>query len=182
MHPSQWTFLDFAFAGIILVSTAFALMKGLIREIISLVALIGGFALAVLYYHVPAAWLAEFSRTDSVANLGGFSIIFIGCILIGIIAAFLLNRFVKAASLKWIDRLLGGIFGFLRGWAVSSILVLALIAFPIRDNLMTRSVLAPFLLAGARAAILLVPQGLKDKFNEQYKKVLQSWNQNRSVA
>ncbi len=181
MQLSQWTFLDFLFAVIILVSTISALMKGLVREIISLVSLIAGFVLAVLYYRIPASWLAEFSRTEAVADLLGFLIIFVGIILIGAIAAFLVNRFVKAASLKWIDRTLGAIFGLLRGWVISSILVVALIAFPVRENLMARSFLAPFLLAGARTAVLMVPQGLKEKFNEQYKKVLQSWNKNRSA-
>ena len=180
MHLSQWTFLDFLFAGIVLVSTAFALRKGLVREIVSLVALIAGFILAVLYYRVPAARFAEFTRTESVADLLGFLVLFVGCILIGAMAAFLINHFVKAASLKWIDRLLGAIFGFLRGWAIASMLVVALLAFPVRDNLMARSFFAPYLLAGARAAVLLVPQGLKDKFNKQYKKALQAWNQNRS--
>ena len=178
---SEWTLLDFIFAGIVLISAVFALLKGLAREIISLVALLGGFVLAVLFYRVPASLLAEFCSTDCVANLLGFIIIFTGCILIGIIAAFLVNRFIKAASLKWIDRVLGGIFGFLRGWAISSIIVIALIAFPIRDNMLDRSILAPFLLAGARAAVLLVPQELKNKFNEQYLKVLHSWNQSRST-
>jgi len=42
-------------------------------------------------------------------------------------------------------------------------------------------VLAPYLLAGARAAVLLVPQDLKNSFNEQYKKVLESWNQRRGA-
>jgi membrane protein required for colicin V production len=155
-------------------------MKGLMREIISLVALIGGFILSVLYYPALGGRLAEFCRTDSIANFAGFLIIFVGCILIGIIAAYLVNRLVKAASLKWIDRVLGGIFGLLRGWAIASILVLALIAFPVREDLMARSVLAPYLLAGSRAAVLLVPQDLKAKFDEQYRKVLQSWNQSRS--
>jgi len=180
MHFSQWIFLDYFFAAIVLVSTAFAAVKGLAREIISLVAMIGGFILAVLYYRVPAGWLAEFSRTESVADLLGFLSIFVGCILIGVLVTLLVNRFVKAAKLTWIDRLLGAVFGFLRGWAISSIVVVAFIAFPVRENLMVRSHLAPFLLAGARTAVLLVPQGLKDKFNEEYKKVLHDWNQNRS--
>ena len=156
-------------------------MKGLVREIVSLVALIGGFTLAVLYYRVPAARLAEYARTESIADLLGFLIIFVGCLAIGIVIAVIVNRFVKAASLTWIDRLLGGIFGLLRGWAIASILVVALIAFPVRESLMTRSFLAPFLLAGARTAIVLVPQNLKDKFNEQYKKVLQTWNESRKT-
>jgi membrane protein required for colicin V production len=182
MHFNQWTFVDVLFTGIVLVSTGFALMKGLVREIISIVALIGGFILAVLYYPDAGSWLAEFSKSDSVANFAGFLLIFLGCILIGAITSFIVNRFVKAASLKWIDRLLGGVFGLLRGWAIASILVIALIAFPIRENLISRSVLAPYLLAGARAAILLVPKNLKDKFEEQYKKVLHSWNESGGAA
>jgi hypothetical protein len=45
---------------------------------------------------------------------------------------------------------------------------------------MARSLFAPYLLAGARAAVLLVPQELKDKFYAEYQRVLQNWNQNRS--
>jgi membrane protein required for colicin V production len=181
MHFSQWIFLDFVFLGIILISTGFALTKGLTREITSLVALIGGFFLAVYYYPAVGRRLSDFCRTESIANLLGFLIIFLGCILIGAVVSFVLNRFIKAASLKWFDRLLGGIFGFLRGWAVASILVVGIVAFPINENLMARSVLAPYLLAGARAAVLIVPQNLKKQFNEQYRKVLETWNQNRSA-
>jgi membrane protein required for colicin V production len=181
MHLSQWTFLDFIFSIILVISIVFALKKGLMREIISLVALIGGFFLSAIYYRVPARFLAEYSRTESVADLLGFLIIFIGCILAGAIISFIVNRFLKAASLKWVDRLLGGVFGLLRGWAICSMIVLAVIAFPVRDSIMTRSFFAPYLLAGARAAAFLVPNTLKEKFNSQYKKVVEAWNQSRST-
>jgi membrane protein required for colicin V production len=177
MPLSEWSFMDFLFIIIILVSIVFALLKGLAREIISLSALVGGFILAVFFYHVPAGLFKEFSKTEAIANLIGFIIIFFGCILIGAVAAFLVNRLIKAASLKWADRLLGGIFGLLRGWAIASILIVALIAFPIRDDFLARSVMAPYLLAGARMAVFIVPQRLKDQFNEQYMKVVQAWNQ-----
>jgi membrane protein required for colicin V production len=182
MQLSQWTFLDYLFVCILLVSIGLAVTKGLVREIVSLVALIGGFILAVLYYHSLGSLLVEYCRTDSVASFIAFLMIFIGCLLLGAILSFLINRFLKSASIKWIDRLLGGIFGLLRGWAIASILVLALIAFPMRENVVPQSVLAPYLLAGARAAVLLVPQDLKDKFHEQYKKVLERWNQKRDAA
>jgi hypothetical protein len=71
-------------------------------------------------------------------------------IVLGALIAFLVNRFLKMAALQWVDRLLGGIFGLLRGWAIASIIALALIAFPVRQDPMTRSVFAPYLLAGAR--------------------------------
>ncbi|MEJ2110114.1 MAG: CvpA family protein [Acidobacteriota bacterium] len=177
---SQWSFLDLVFVVIFLVSIAFALLKGLAREIISLASLIGGFLLAVFFYDIPAAWFKELSKTDAIANLIGFALIFFGCILIGAIAAFLVNRLLKAASLKWIDRLLGGIFGLLRGWAIASILVVALIAFPVQNDFLARSILAPYLLAGAKIAVYCIPQEMKDNFNEHYAKVVDAWKKNRS--
>jgi membrane protein required for colicin V production len=163
-------------------STVFALTKGLAREIISLIALVGGLVLAAFYYPSLARFFVDYSRSDTVAGLLGFMIIFLGCILAGAIVAFLVNRFVKMASLQWVDRLLGGLFGFLRGWAVASIIVLALIAFPVRPEAVPKSHLAPYLLAGARAAVLIVPRDLKDKFYEEYQKVLRAWNQSRNPA
>ena len=66
MHLSQWTALDFLFALIILVSTIFALTKGLVREIISLVVLIGGFALAALFIpSLPLVWPNSAGRNPS---------------------------------------------------------------------------------------------------------------------
>ncbi len=181
MQWDQWTFLDIIFIVIILVSTGFALRKGLMREVISLVALIGGLLLAAFYYQAIARLFLDLAKTEAVADLIGFLIIFLATILIGAVAAWLVNRFVKMASLEWIDRLMGGVFGFLRGWAMSSIIALALIAFPVRQEILARSVLAPYLLAGARAAILLVPGSLKLKFYEEYQKILQTWNHNRST-
>ena len=126
MHPDQWFFLDILFAVIFLVSIAFALLKGLAREMMSLAALIGGFILAAYFYYIPAGLFKDFTKTEAVANLIGFIIIFFSCIIIGAVAAFLVNRFIKAAKLKWADRLLGGVFGLLRGWVIASILVVAL--------------------------------------------------------
>jgi membrane protein required for colicin V production len=177
---SQWTLFDLTVVIIILVSTIFALRKGLAREVISLVTLFGGFLLAAIYYPLVARWFLDITKTEGIADLIGFVSIFGFCLLIGAVAAFIVNRFIKLASLEWIDRLMGGIFGFLRGWAVASILALALIAFPVRQDTLARSKFAPFLLAGARAAVLIVPHELRLKFNQEYQKILDTWNQHRS--
>jgi len=182
MHFGNWTVLDFTFVLTILISIILAMRKGLARELISLAALIGGFILAVLYYPSVGFRFSEYTRTDGIAQLIAFLTIFLGTLLIGAVAAFLVNRFVKSASLEWVDRLLGALYGFIRGWAISSVIVLALIAFPIRHDTLARSYLAPFLLAGARGAVLLVPRTLKDQFYAEYQKVLQAWNQNRNSA
>jgi membrane protein required for colicin V production len=177
---SHWTFLDFIFSVIILVSTIFATTKGLAREIVSIVALIGGFLLAAFYYHVPAAWFGTFLRTEALAQLAGFLVIFLGCLLVGALLAYMLNKFIKMVSLEWADRLLGGVFGFVRGWLVCSIIVIGLVAFPVKEDLLARSLLAPYVLAGARAAVLMVPKDLKSKFYDEYQKIIQLLNQRKN--
>jgi membrane protein required for colicin V production len=182
MQLSAWSLLDYLYALIMLVSTGFAIFKGLTREIISMVALIAGFVLAAWYYPAPAKLLVQFARSETVADFVGFLVIFVGCLVLGALTALLVRRFVKMASLEWVDYLLGGVFGFVRGWAVCSVIVLALVAFPVQQSLVERSVFAPYLLAGARAAALVVPRQMKDQFYEQYKKILEAWNQGRNPA
>ncbi len=179
---TQWTVLDFIFAGIILLSTVLACFKGLTRELLSLGALIAGFVAAAFYYPLAGAWFKDFTSSVTVASFIGFMVILLGCLIAGALLAYVAKRFIKMASLDWADRLLGAIFGLLRGWALSSIIVLALIAFPIRENRLARSVLGPYLLAGARAAVLLVPQDLKDKFYDGYRKALDTLNQGQKKA
>lgn len=179
---AQWTFLDYIFGIIVLVSVIFAMTKGLVREIISIVALVGGFILAAFYYQVPGAWLAKYLRTEPMGHLAGFLVIFLGCLMAGALLAFFINKFVKMASLEWVDRLLGAVFGFLRGWVVCSIIVIGLVAFPVKEDLIARSILAPYVLAGARGAILMVPKELKTKFNEEYQKVLRTLNEKKSPS
>jgi membrane protein required for colicin V production len=177
----RWTSLDLVFVLIIALSTGLAVTKGLAREIISLVALIGGLIFAAFYYPVPARWFADLSRSDTVSNLLGFMVIFLGFLAAGALIAFAVNKFVKMAKLQWMDRILGGVFGFLRGWAIASVVVLALIAFPVRPDAVPKSNMAPYLLAGARAAVLIVPADLKAKFYENYKTVLEAWNHSRNA-
>lgn len=182
MPFASWTLLDWLVALTVLVSTGFALFKGLVREIISLLALLAGFLLAAWYYPVLSSRIADFARNQAVADFIAFVAVFTACLLLGAVTTFIVKRLVKMASLDWMDYLLGAAFGLLRGWAAASIIVLALIAFPVRENLVERSWFAPYLLAGARAAVRLVPQELKDKFHEQYRKVLEGWNQARKPA
>ena len=172
---SQISYPDILFIVIILLSTVFAFFKGMVREIIGIGVIVLGFALAVLYYRVPAAKLAGFGCSETVAGLLGFLGIFLGCVLLGAIIAFIIDRFLKAVKLKWMDRLLGAIFGFLRGWILSSIIVLALTAFPALNSFTARSLLVPYLLGSAGILIHLTPGDLKEKFEEHSGRIINYW-------
>jgi membrane protein required for colicin V production len=146
------------------------------REIIGIGVIILGFALAVLYYRAPAAKLVDFGSSEIVADLLGFLGIFLGCVLIGTITAFAVDRFLKVVKLKWVDRLLGAIFGFLRGWIFSVVTVLALTSFPAQNSFTTRSLLVPYLLGSAGLLINATPDDLKEKFEERSRQLIHNWN------
>ena len=173
---SHVSYADILFATVILLSTVCAFFKGMFREIIGIGVIILGFALAVLYWRVPAAKLVNFGLSGIVADLSGFLGIFLGCVLIGTIIAFIVDRFLKAVKLKWIDRILGAVFGFLRGWIFSAIVVLALTAFPAKNSFTSRSILVPYLLGSAGLLIHVTPDHLKEKFEERSKQILNYWS------
>ena len=167
---------DILFAVIILLSTVFAYFKGMSREIIGIGVIVLGFAFAVLYHNAPAPKLVDLGCSEILAGLLGFLGIFLGCVLLGTLAAFIVDRFLKAVKLKWADRLLGAIFGFLRGWIFSTIIVLALTAFPAQNSFTARSLLVPYLMGSAGLLIYMTPDDLKIKFEERSKQLINYWN------
>ena len=146
------------------------------REIIGIGVIIIGFAFAALYYGAPAAKLVDFGCSEIVAGLFGFLGIFLGCVLLGIVIATIVDRFLKVVKLKWMDKILGAIFGFLRGWIFSAIVVLAFTAFPAQNNFMSHSILVPYLLGNAGLLIRLTPDNLKEKFEERSRQLINYWN------
>jgi membrane protein required for colicin V production len=172
----QVSYYDVLFAAIILLSTMFAFFKGISREVIGIGAIILGFTLAALYYRAPAARFVDFGCSETAAGLFGFLVIFLVCVLLGAIVASIVDRFLKAVKLKGADRLLGAIFGFLRGGIFSVIIVLALTAFPARNSFTSRSLLVPYLLGSAGLLIHLTPNDLKEKFEERSGQLINYWN------
>ena len=173
---SQISYTDLVFAAVILLSTVCAFYKGMFREIIGIVVIVLGFGLAVLFWRPLAVKLVDLGCSEIVAGLSGFLGIFLGCVLIGTITALIVDRFLKAVKLKGADKLLGAIFGFLRGWIFSVIVVLALTAFPAQNNFTSRSLLVPYLLGSAGLLIHLTPDDLKEKFEARSRQLINYWN------
>lgn len=117
------TALDGVALGIVLVFFLLGLKRGLVREAISLVTWVVAFFLTsrlagMLGPHLPG--MTEGGLRDAVAMILAFIAILIGAMLI----SSTLHGLVKAAGLSLEDRLLGAVFGFLRGGVVLIVLVL----------------------------------------------------------
>ena len=165
----EWNWLDWTLAAIALVSVAAAIWEGLVRELISIASLVAGLALAVLGYRQAGNWFRSMTDVPEVALGLGFLALFFGTLIAGVLVAFLARKLIQKSGLQWFDRFLGGLFGLVRGFAICSVLLMAMVAFSIRTSAVQDSTLAPYVVMGARAVGALMPGEIQTTFDKDWK-------------
>jgi membrane protein required for colicin V production len=159
-----WNWVDWILTIIAVVSTITAALKGIIRELISLASVLVGLIIAALGYQWAALWFEDLTRSHDVALAAGFLTLFLAILVLGGVISALARKLIKTVGLQSFDRFLGGIFGAFRGLVIDCILLLALVAFAIKPDAVSQSVLAPYITTGARVIAYLMPADLKSQF------------------
>lgn len=170
--------LDIVLGAILLFSGVAALINGLTREIVRIVALVVG-VMGALWFHDALAAELTFISSPALAKFAAFLGILFGCMFAGAVIAWILDKFWGATGLRWFDRLLGGGFGLVRGWIAATVLLLGLVAFvPIGgvERAVAESSLAPLVLHGAKAASYVAPASLRQAYSENFEKVRETWS------
>ncbi len=106
---------DWIIVGILVVSSLISLKRGFIKESLSLVIWFSAFFIAMLFHPNMESLLSEYIPAASLRSMAAFGIIFIAVLLVGSVINGLIAQLVKVTGLTGTDRLLGMIFGFLRG-------------------------------------------------------------------
>ena len=169
------TGLDWIVLVILVASMIGSFVRGFVRELISLSAVVVGLALACWFYPEIGAYFVPYVKTQDIASFCGFVIIFVLTLIAGGILSFVVRNFLRFVDLQWIDRILGLAFGLLRGCLVSSVLFMLLTAFPFQIESVKNAKSAPYLLVGARIISIVTPSSIKTKFLEGYLKVKELW-------
>jgi membrane protein required for colicin V production len=157
---------DWAIVLIVLLSVLQAIAQGFFYEFFSLAGVIVGYLVAAWEYPRVAAWYAQHVNSQWAADIAGFFTIFVVVVLLAGIIGRITRWAVHGVGLRWFDRLLGGLFGFVRGVALSTVVVLALAAFAPQWGWLQQSRVAPFLLVSGRALIWAAPADLRQRFRE----------------
>ena len=165
-----WNWLDWTFAAIVVVSVVAAIMKGFIRELVSLASLLIGLVVAAVAYPRAALWFEDLTKSHEIALGLGFLVLFLGTLLLGSLLSLLLRKLIKSAGIQWFDRFLGAVFGLVRGVLVNCILLFVLLAFAIKPEAVQQSSLAPYVTAGANIISLAMPGNLKSQFRLGFEK------------
>jgi len=177
-----WNWLDWVFAAVVVTSVAAAIMRGFVRELISLTSLVVGLVVAVVFYPRAALWFEDVTKSHEIAEGLGFLVLFVGILLLGSLVSLLGRKLFKAAGLQWFDRFLGAVFGLLRGVIVNCILLFVLLAFTIKPEAVRQSSLAPYVTAGANIISLAMPANLKAQFRLGFEKFRETLIQNDKKA
>lgn len=165
-----WNWLDWLLAVILTFSVVTAILKGFVRELIALAALVAGVIIAVVGYRQAAGWFEDIAKSHEIALGLGFFSLFFGILILGALVGALAWKLVRKAELEWFDRFLGGLFGLVRGVLFDCVILLAMVAFSIKPRAVQGSSLAPYLAAGARVIAWATPQELQNQFRVGFEK------------
>ncbi|PTQ88454.1 CvpA family protein [Agitococcus lubricus] len=104
---------------IILIVIAFSLWKGLsrglVREAMALMGWLVGLVLAINGYERFATVLAPFIQTPSLQKAAAFVMLCLGMVVLSYLIALMLEKLLKALALGPADKLMGAMFGVVRG-------------------------------------------------------------------
>lgn len=119
------SWLDILILLPLLIGLVRGLMKGLIVEVSSIVAILLGFFGAKYWSAAFASWLMQqFDWSETVRIVVAYALLFAGIALGLNIVARLLSKLFQKIQLGWLNRLLGGIFGTAKWGIVIVALVL----------------------------------------------------------
>ncbi len=118
--------VDWVLLGVVALSALMGAIRGIVVEVLSLVVWIAAFWLAFVYGADVATWFSTQVHDPAARLLVGYALVFIAAMIVGSLVTWLIGKLVRSVGLGSIDRVLGLLFGVVRGCALACVLVLVL--------------------------------------------------------
>lgn len=141
---STFNWIDYTIIAIIALSVLISVMRGFVREVISLVVWVAAIAVSFIFYRYIADLLVNFIHSDSVRWVVSFVGLFLVTLILGMLINYLIGQLVANTGLSGTDRVLGIIFGIARGILVVVLLMMLMNLTPFaKETSWQESVLLP---------------------------------------
>lgn len=150
---SNLNWVDYVFLIIFFFSIVSGMARGFVKEIVSLITLIAAFVVAILFasplasvFTSSASVQNAVSQASNAINVNtaqpvsyvaiaiSFALLFAGTVIIGAILSSILNVAFQTGILGLGNRILGGVFGFVRGFIVNLVIIFVMQLTPIADE------------------------------------------------
>jgi membrane protein required for colicin V production len=152
------------------------LFRGLVKEVSSIIGVLGGFLAAYSFYGILAVYLSGVISNSAYRNLLAFLIIFCAMVVLVNVLAVIIKYLMKIVFLGWLDRLGGVVFGFIKGALIVAVLFLALTAFlPKGTPLIKDSLTAPYVSLVSEKLATVVSSEIKREFATKLEELKKAW-------
>ena len=139
-----FTWIDWLIAGIVIISALISLKRGFFKEILSLLTWLAAIFVAWFFGGALSERFTDYIETPSVRLLVACALLFIATLMVGALINRMIAELVQITGLSGTDRILGVVFGGLRGCLLVTILVGLLTMVPLKqDQAWKQSVLLP---------------------------------------
>ena len=157
---------DYAILATVVISILVGLLRGFIKEVLSLLIWAVAFLVAYQYGGNVAGMMEEHVSLPSARAAMGFAGLFISVLLVGGLLNYLIARLVESTGLSGTDRLLGGVFGTARGLAIVVAVLLVAGFTPIpADPWWRESAMIPRLYPMVQWAVGFLPEAVREQLD-----------------
>jgi membrane protein required for colicin V production len=176
--------LDLIVLVFVAASVVGGFVAGFARSGIGFLATVFGVVCGFWFYGIPAVAVRKYVHSVTASNLIGFFVVFFGLIFVGALIGKLLSKLFKWTGLSWLDRLMGAMFGLVRGALVAVAFIAVLLAFTPKPtpNWMVNSAVLPYAIDASNTLAALAPNTIKDAFRESVREIRKIWDEQLRVA
>ncbi len=126
--------LDWIILAVLLLSLALGAWRGLVYEVLSLAGWVAAFVVAQWLAPRAAAWLPMGQASEMLRYAAGFALVFIATVFAAGLLSWLVKKVVEAVGLRPVDRILGAMFGLLRGLVIILAATVLALMTPLQDT------------------------------------------------
>lgn len=116
--------VDLIIIAIIVISALISLVRGFVKESISLASWVVAGFIALRYFTALADLLEPYIESPTIRSGTGFAILFVCSLIVGAVINFMASQLVSKTGLSGTDKSLGVVFGAARGIIIVIMLVL----------------------------------------------------------